>query len=90
MKTVLKVTVLSYTLHGVKYRAISEADRADRDENYLHNTYTDTNQGQDFMNVNNNIWSNLKGPWLQNHNRIFFSAGNFDCGIHLQQLVQSV
>ena len=36
-----------------KYRAISKADRADRDENYLHITYTDTNQGQDFMNVNN-------------------------------------
>ena len=43
-----------------KNRAISKADRADRDENYLHIIYTDTNQGQDFMNVNNNIWCNLK------------------------------
>ena len=38
--------LLSYTLHGVtvKYRAISEANRADLGENYLHITYTDTNR----------------------------------------------
>ena len=34
------------------------------------------------MDVKNNIRCDIKGSLLQNHNRIFFSAGNFDCGIH--------
>ena len=42
------------------------------------------------MEINYNITCDIKGLWFQSPDQSFPRAGNFDWGINLQQLVQSV